>query len=683
LIALVLSACAYDAGPGESVGATRAALGEPVDGFPNWHERVVHVWTNRARADPAADLASCGATCAERACYGPVAPLAWGHDLARLARFHSENLSRMGCSLMHDSPCTLATDIGTQYTPGPCNGDPSCACSAGGAACGGTGSTIIWDRFSRFGVTGGARAENIASTGTDPVSTFYLWLHEPDSNPACGWRIANGHRHSILNGSYRSLGAGRSDVSPRRFTQDFHSAGSPSGLVAGVHYPETGASVEMRANWYDSSVPSTAQVNVDGTCTAMTVERGLTNNGTFLTSVSGVGSGCHRYYFHFEVGSTDYFYPTTGAFGIGCATDWDPTRPPVCGACTPACGGRACGDDGCGGSCGSCGAGETCTAGACVAACTPDCAGRACGDDGCGGSCGVCASGRMCDAAGACVCATGRTDCGGSCVRTNTNRNHCGGCGIACGATEACTSGVCVCTPDCSGRACGDDGCGGSCGTCAGGRVCGAGGACACSGGLTDCGGSCVDVRVDIANCGACGTSCAAGERCAAGTCAADTPDAGCVPACDGRTCGDDTCGGSCGMCASGEVCAGGGACACAGGATDCGGACVDTRADAMHCGACDAVCAATEVCLAAACVGSGDDAGMPDGGVPGDGGVPPPAMDDGGTSTGGPTPLTDDERLVTGSCGCTTPGMARRTQLLPALALLLFVPLALRRRRA
>jgi hypothetical protein len=36
--------------------------------------------------------------------------------------------------------------------------------------------------------------------------------------------------------------------------------------------------------------------------------------------------------------------------------------------CAPSCGGRACGDDGCGGSCGSCGAAQSCEAGECVAA---------------------------------------------------------------------------------------------------------------------------------------------------------------------------------------------------------------------------------------------------------------------------------------------------------------------------
>ncbi len=57
--------------------------------------------------------------------------------------------------------------------------------------------------------------------------------------------------------------------------------------------------------------------------------------------------------------------------------------------CKPACAGKVCGDDGCGGSCGECeGFQEACVDGQCV--CQPDCAGKACGDDGCGGSCGSC-----------------------------------------------------------------------------------------------------------------------------------------------------------------------------------------------------------------------------------------------------------------------------------------------------
>ena len=92
--------------------------------------------------------------------------------------------------------------------------------------------------------------------------------------------------------------------------------------------------------------------------------------------------------------------------------------------CTPTCGGKSCGDDGCGGSCGTCVSPAVCSSsGQCV--CQPKCSGKSCGDDGCGGSCGTCFAPKTCS-----------------------------------------TSGQCVCQPDCSGKACGDDGCGGSCGSC-------------------------------------------------------------------------------------------------------------------------------------------------------------------------------------------------------------------------
>jgi hypothetical protein len=35
--------------------------------------------------------------------------------------------------------------------------------------------------------------------------------------------------------------------------------------------------------------------------------------------------------------------------------------------------------------------------------CVPDCTGRQCGDDGCGGSCGTCPEGSICDGAGQCI----------------------------------------------------------------------------------------------------------------------------------------------------------------------------------------------------------------------------------------------------------------------------------------
>ncbi len=205
--------------------------------------------------------------------------------------------------------------------------------------------------------------------------------------------------------------------------------------------------------------------------------------------------------------------------------------------CAPDCEGRACGDDGCGGSCGACGENAACVDGGCV--CEPACEGKACGDDGCGGSCGACDAGQACDAAGQCACvpgcagkACGPDGCGGSC-------GQCPGALLCQTATGQC---VASCEGSCEGMDCGDDGCGGSCGACAGGQVCDGAGQCVCA---PDCDGR----QCGPDGCGgACGT-------CPAGSVCSDAGQCECVPDCAGKVCGDDGCGGSCGACGAGQGC--------------------------------------------------------------------------------------------------------------------------------
>jgi hypothetical protein len=311
-----------------STNSAHAGLGEPRDGFPSWEERVVHVWTNRARAAPADELASCTA-CADRGCYSPQPPLSWQHELARAARFHSELQLRSGCSgVQHDSPCTLVPDIAASFTPGPCAGDPACACTAGSFACG-TRRTTFADRLASFGFGSGIRAENLVVGAADPLQSFYTWLREPDSTSTCEARFANGHRFNILASTFRGVGVGKAGSI---YTQDFTSlAAVPSGIVGAVHYPRTGATVELRANWY-GSVPTRAEVNVEGRCQSMTLERGTELNGTFLATESGLGSGCYRYAFSFSSSAGEQTFPSTGSFGIGCGADWLPSVPPACGS---------------------------------------------------------------------------------------------------------------------------------------------------------------------------------------------------------------------------------------------------------------------------------------------------------------------------------------------------------------
>jgi len=88
--------------------------------------------------------------------------------------------------------------------------------------------------------------------------------------------------------------------------------------------------------------------------------------------------------------------------------------------------------------------------------CEPSCVGKACGDDGCGGSCGGCAVNESCDATGQCndqcppVCELGDSGCDGN-VRWTCTPGP-GGCPkkttVDCaGAQMICAHGACVAPP--------------------------------------------------------------------------------------------------------------------------------------------------------------------------------------------------------------------------------------------
>ena len=135
-------------------------------------------------------------------------------------------------------------------------------------------------------------------------------------------------------------------------------------------------------------------------------------------------------------------------------------------------------------------------------------------------------------------CPVGQSCCNGSCVDLQSNPQNCGACDQACGATQTCENGKCICIA--GGEACGN-GC------------CGVGEAC--------CNGACVDLRTDSQDCGACGHACNPAQTCQAGQCV-----------CPG---GGEACGSGC--CAAGQTC--------------CGGHCVNTASDPQNCGSCGRAC--------------------------------------------------------------------------------------------
>ncbi len=239
---------------------------------------------------------------------------------------------------------------------------------------------------------------------------------------------------------------------------------------------------------------------------------------------------------------------------------------------------------------------DVCTESGC---CTPMCNwcgnGLTCGDDGCGGSCGTCPSNTHCFI-GCCDCDAGYDNCDGDwsngCeTNTNTDEDNCGECGNECASDETCDDGECVehncctsymcdggscipygesccvgdgCVPDCNVECTTDEECSG----CEDDSDCGTGELC-CDGICeTECQG---DESWILDSCGECGgsvlceddeKSCYYYKDCYVYHSTLDcvTPgkyqcDPCCTPDCDGKECGDDGCGGSCGSCGSGETC--------------------------------------------------------------------------------------------------------------------------------
>ncbi len=164
----------------------------------------------------------------------------------------------------------------------------------------------------------------------------------------------------------------------------------------------------------------------------------------------------------------------TDMWDIFCIAEVDAFGCGKCG-CKPACAGKVCGDNGCGGVCGQCPGGLACQDGACVSQCTPSCTGKVCGEDGCGGTCGTCLGNSKC-VNGACESSA----CVPTCDGKQCGPDGCGGsCGV-CPQGAECADGICksTCEPLCVNKECGANGCGGYCGLCLADQVCTATGVC-------------------------------------------------------------------------------------------------------------------------------------------------------------------------------------------------------------
>ena len=294
-----------------------------------------------------------------------------------------------------------------------------------------------------------------------------------------------------------------------------------------------------------------------------------------------------------------YVYPelTEGTFKLTRIHCFEPYE----GECIPACDGKECGANGCGGKCGECTGGEVCEAGDCT--CTvedyKECAG---GDVYWFDSCGV--QGEQFAKCGNHACADAECQppscpdafCNGD-ESQCTCKEDCGGCAGCCQEGEcvsgqqdaACGTGgeacdVCLedehcdkadCVADCGDGICGFDetcfSCEVDCGPC-----CGQGG---CQG---EYGEDCCTCPDDCGSC--CGNGeCDCGEtQC---NCQSD-----CGDPCAGKECGDDGCGESCGICPQGESCQ--------------AGQCEIVCGDGLCAGDLEDYCNCSEDCPASTCTG-------------------------------------------------------------------------------
>jgi hypothetical protein len=297
--------------PPEKTAVARAAIGEAQNGFPSPWERAEFMAANRARSDPATVKGP------QSMVYPAQKPLVLGYDLERSARFHATTLEYGGAPLMHPSPCTLNTDVGTSG----CDGKPACACTTGMTCNDCNNCAAGTDPFTRIGYfyPPGGTGEVAAAGYGDPWGVMDGWVDEAAGN--------DGHRTIVDGDAYTLAGFGAAGgvqgaCWPTFDVGDFSTATSePPKIASAAPKPYTGPSGTFRiyATWNDpaAGAPKDLSAVVDGHCAALTLELGDPKlNATYYADVP-LNDGCHTVWIlAHDSGSTRVTYPTTTAFTI-------------------------------------------------------------------------------------------------------------------------------------------------------------------------------------------------------------------------------------------------------------------------------------------------------------------------------------------------------------------------------
>ena len=299
----------------ETVGQVSLGVGEQVNGYPSYQERVELVAINRVRSDPNNDAAGTASSCSTPK--DPVPPVMYDLDLAQAARFHCvHSLVNQG-GLTHKSYCELKDDLETSG----CNGDAACSCVAGTEcwSCdtlGGCG-TAPAGRASIFGFPG-ASIQEVGAAGADAWGSVRMWTGECPPQ--------EGHRNTLTASGVNVVGTGYHQGSGCWSVYAFSDFGKIDGMAiaripSGVHVGNT-----FYANYYDpAGDPQAIHVVVDGTCHAMEIEIGAAaGNRTYQNVTANPGQGCHEYYFvATDAAGQEARYPETGSLTVGdCADEY-------------------------------------------------------------------------------------------------------------------------------------------------------------------------------------------------------------------------------------------------------------------------------------------------------------------------------------------------------------------------
>lgn len=287
----------------------RIGIGTPIDGYPDWHERTLMVFTNLARMAPAAyrdsfmtdfnfppeGILNEG--------FPAVSPLYSAHELNQSARFHALDMALNCQTLQHDS----------------CDGTP------------------WYERIRAFYPEAGFIGENVAYTGN--ISTLMPWyivslfLCDPVGGVCAGddepFSVI-GHRENIMSAGFSEIGCGYGQGADAYWVQDFNGVELPPQppVAAASHAMIDAGTTTFYLNYFDETGASPQEIRVilEGDTHPMNLGWGVAGAGTYQVALP-TADRCRAYYFHVtDAGGHRYRYPGGGSFHTygegGCSLDF-------------------------------------------------------------------------------------------------------------------------------------------------------------------------------------------------------------------------------------------------------------------------------------------------------------------------------------------------------------------------